>query len=281
MFHLNILMLFFADKLQEEEEERSARWNNFLEDHAEFGVSSANGSSENNHVNPSESDKKIEEESNKGAERKDLTTDKPGSDLTPENAREEDKVPSAEKNVHKFQLWAEIRPSLQAIEDFMSVRVKMKGDSTNGEQEAQKLNSLPSTDETKSSKGVSENDSEDEFYDVERSDPMQDGSSDGTSVSSMSVAADATSLVSAGPWKDELEVLVHGGAPMALRGEVINPVILYYLLLLSSFLLLLIVSSYYPYFLLNNLKVYIQIFSSGKHLRESRNVGSRIITKIC
>ncbi|CAH8267709.1 unnamed protein product [Arabidopsis lyrata] len=207
----------YVNIYKEEEEERSARWNNFLEDHAEFGVS--NGSSENNHVNPSESDKKIEEESNKGAERKDLNTDKPGSDLNPGNAREEDEVPNAEKNVHKVLLWAEIRPSLQAIEDLMSVRVKIKGDSTNAEQEAQKLNSLPSTDETKSSKGVSENDSEDEFYEVERSDPIQDGSSDSTSVSSMSAAADATSLISACPWKDELEVLVHGGAPMALRGE--------------------------------------------------------------
>ncbi|CAL9236154.1 unnamed protein product [Arabidopsis halleri] len=209
----------YVNIYKEEEEERSARWNNFLEDHAESGVSPVNGSSENNHVHPIESDKKKEEESNKGAERKDLNTDKPSSDLTPGNAREEDEVPNGEKNVHKFQLWAEIRPSLQAIEDLMSVRVKWKGDSTNGDQEAQKLNSLPSTDETKSSKGVSENDSEDEFYDVERSDPMQDGSSDGTSVSGMSAVADATSLVSACPWKDELEVLVHGGAPMALRGE--------------------------------------------------------------
>nr|AAC28996.1 unknown protein [Arabidopsis thaliana] len=219
MFHLNILMLFFTDKLQEEEVERSARWSNFLEFHAESGVSPTNGSSENTHVNPSESDKKKEKELNKGAERKDLNADKPGSDLTPGNAREEDEVPNREKNVHKVQLWAEIRPSLQAIEDLMSVRVKMKGDSTNGEQEAQKLNSLASTDETESSKGVCENDSEDEFYDAERSDPIQDGSSDGTSVSSMSAAADAASLVSACPWKDELEVLIHGGAPMALRGE--------------------------------------------------------------
>ncbi|AEC09653.1 Ypt/Rab-GAP domain of gyp1p superfamily protein [Arabidopsis thaliana] len=209
----------YVNIYKEEEVERSARWSNFLEFHAESGVSPTNGSSENTHVNPSESDKKKEKELNKGAERKDLNADKPGSDLTPGNAREEDEVPNREKNVHKVQLWAEIRPSLQAIEDLMSVRVKMKGDSTNGEQEAQKLNSLASTDETESSKGVCENDSEDEFYDAERSDPIQDGSSDGTSVSSMSAAADAASLVSACPWKDELEVLIHGGAPMALRGE--------------------------------------------------------------
>lgn len=58
-----------------------------------------------------------------------------------------------------------------------------------------------------SKRGGCENDSEDEFYDVERSNPVQDDeSSDGT-------------CMSACPWKEELEVLVRGGAPMALRGE--------------------------------------------------------------
>ncbi|VVB02689.1 unnamed protein product [Arabis nemorensis] len=204
---------------KEEEEERSDRWNSFLEDHAESFVSSMNGSSENNHVHPTESDKKIEEGSNKGAEGKDLHSDKPGSDLTTGNVREEDEQLNAEKNVHRFQIWTEIRPSLRAIEDLMSVRVNKKEDSSIGEQEAQKLKSSPSTDDAKSSNGLCENDSEDEFYDVERSDPIQDGSSDGTSVSSMSAAANATSLVSPCPWKEELEVLVRGGAPMALRGE--------------------------------------------------------------
>ncbi|XP_010509040.1 PREDICTED: TBC1 domain family member 10B-like isoform X2 [Camelina sativa] len=199
-----------------EEEERSTRWSNFLKDHAESGVSPVNALSENKHVHPSESDKKKQEELNKGTERSDLNTEKSGSDLTSGNVREEDEVPNAEK---KVQLWTEIRPCLQAIEDLMSVRIKMKEDSSNSDQEARKFNSLLSTDEIKSSKGVTENDSEDEFYDMERSDPIQDGSSDDTSVSSMLAAADAISLVSACPWKEELEVLVRGGTPMALRGE--------------------------------------------------------------
>ncbi|EOA29375.1 hypothetical protein CARUB_v10025662mg [Capsella rubella] len=204
---------------KEEEEERSARWNKFLKDHAESGMSPVNGSSENYHVHPSESDKKKQEELNKRTQGKDLYTEKPGSDLTPGNKREGNEVLNGEKNGHKVQLWTEIRPSLQAIEELMSVRIKMKEESSNGYQELQKLNSLPSTDATKFSEGVTENDSEDEFYDVERSDLIQDGSSDGTSVSSMSANVDATSLVSACPWKEELEVLVRGGAPMALRGE--------------------------------------------------------------
>ncbi|KAG2309323.1 hypothetical protein Bca4012_081700 [Brassica carinata] len=163
---------------QEEEEERSDRWNSFLKDHAQPG------SSEINHVHPIESDK-------------------PGPGLTPGNVGEE-----GEKEVVRFQIWTEIRPSLRAIEDLMSVRVKeKKDDSSNGEREALKL---------KSSKRVYENDSEDEFYDVERSNPVQD---EVTCVSSVSAAVDATSQASACPWKEELEVLVRGGAPMALRGE--------------------------------------------------------------
>ncbi|ESQ52607.1 hypothetical protein EUTSA_v10017641mg, partial [Eutrema salsugineum] len=201
---------------KEEEEERSDRWNSFLDAHAESGVPPANKTSENNLVHPAESDSHKEEGLNSGAEGKDLHTDLPGSDITPRDVGEEEK----HSNVNRVQLWAEIRPSLRAIEDLMSVRVKTKGDSSDGEQEAQKLKPSPSTDEVKSSNGVNETDSEDEFYDVERSDPVQDGSfADGANVSSMSVAADATSLVSACPWKEELEVLVRGGAPMALRGE--------------------------------------------------------------
>lgn len=232
---LETLTLFFACKLQEEEEERSDRWNSFLEDHAESVVSSMNGSSENNHVHPTESDKIKEEGLNNSAQGKDLHSDKLGSDLTPGNVREEDEQLNAENNVRRFQIWTEIRPSLRPIEDLMSVHVRKKEDSSNGEQEAQKLKSSPSNDEAKSSNGVYENDSEDEFYDVERSDPVQNGFSDGTSVSSMSAAADAdaASLVSSCPWKEELEVLVRAGAPMALRGEVINLAMLHYCLLLS------------------------------------------------
>ncbi|KAG2309325.1 hypothetical protein Bca52824_029073 [Brassica carinata] len=80
----------------------------------------------------------------------------------------------------------------------------------------------------KSSKRVYENDSEDEFYDVERSNPVQD---EVTCVSSVSAAVDATSQASACPWKEELEVLVRGGAPMALRE---TPVENYYQNLLAT-----------------------------------------------
>lgn len=196
---------------QEEEEERSDRWNSFLEDHLESTELPANISSENIHAPSSESEKEKEEQVNKGAG-KDLDIDKFGSDLTPD----------AEKNVHRVQLWTEIRPSLRSIEDLMSIRVKKKGDLSKTAQEAPKVKSLPSFDDARSAKGASENDSEDEFYDVERSDVQDGSSSDGTSVSGISAAADATFPVSSSPWKEELEVLIRGGVPMALRGEVIN-----------------------------------------------------------
>ncbi|XP_010554563.1 PREDICTED: TBC1 domain family member 8B-like isoform X2 [Tarenaya hassleriana] len=210
----------YANIYKEEEEERSERWNNFLEHHVESVESSADGSPGNSCRLPDENEKKREDELNKDAEGEGLHTDKSDSDGTPGNGREEDGRPNAEKKVHRVQLWTEIRPSLRAIEDLMSVRVKTKKDALNEEQDAQKTKSSPSLDDAKFSKGASENDSEDEFYDVERSDPVQDSSSsDGTSVSGMSSVAEATSTIAACPWKEELEVLVRGGVPMALRGE--------------------------------------------------------------
>ncbi|CAL9246328.1 unnamed protein product [Arabidopsis halleri] len=207
----------YADIYKEEEEERSDRWNSFLVDHVETTELPANGSSENSHAPSSESEKEKEKELNKGPG-EDLHTDKLGSDVTPDNASEEEGHPDAEKNVHRVQLWTEIRPSLRSIEDLMSIRVKKKGDLSKIEQEALKVKSPPSFDDAKSAKGASENDSEDEFYDVERSDVQDGSSSDGTSVSGIPVAPDASPL-STCPWKEELEVLIRGGVPMALRGE--------------------------------------------------------------
>ncbi|KAF2295864.1 hypothetical protein GH714_034686 [Hevea brasiliensis] len=99
----------------------------------------------------------------------------------------------------------------------MSIRVK-KGQSTQDHQETKKE---PSIEDAKSAKGVSEEDSEDEFYDVERSDPVQEGPSGGSVSASGTgaTAADVASLESLFPWKEELDVLVRGGVPMALRGE--------------------------------------------------------------
>ncbi|CAM6034669.1 unnamed protein product [Sphagnum compactum] len=52
-----------------------------------------------------------------------------------------------------------------------------------------------------------DDDSDEEFYDVERADSVQD------------TADQASSEVQECPWEEELKVLVSGGVPMALRGE--------------------------------------------------------------
>lgn len=74
---------------------------------------------------------------------------------------------------------------------------------------------LPPIEEARTVKGASEDDSDEEFYDLERteSDTTQELVSSTESFSS-------PALESLPPWKEELECLVQGGVPMALRGEV-------------------------------------------------------------
>ncbi|XVE75298.1 hypothetical protein DITRI_Ditri12bG0083400 [Diplodiscus trichospermus] len=184
----------YANIYKEEEEERSDRWNDFLERQAESAqlpineVLSKEGK-EVSHVGAAEDENN---EVQKGAEGEDLC---------------EKKVQSApEKRVHGIQIWTEIRSSLRAIEDMMSTRLKKKGSLSKNEVETAR---------------VSEEDSEDEFYDAERSDPVQDAStSDSTCTTTGAAAAvDAAPTESFFPWEEELEVLVRGGVPMALRGE--------------------------------------------------------------
>ncbi|CAH8389692.1 unnamed protein product [Eruca vesicaria subsp. sativa] len=202
----------YADIYKEEEEERSDRWSSFLQGHhadSSTDEPSAKESSGNSDA--------LFDESGKGKEDEKLGSDVATGDA---NEAEEEGFTDAEKSVHRVQLWTEVRPSLRSIEELMSIRVKKKVDLSKGEKEDEKVKSSPGFDDAKSSKGASENDSEDEFYDVERSDSQDGLSSDGTSVSGIPVAGDATSFSeSTCPWKEELEVLIRGGVPMALRGE--------------------------------------------------------------
>ncbi|CAM6056598.1 unnamed protein product [Sphagnum tenellum] len=59
-----------------------------------------------------------------------------------------------------------------------------------------------------STEGGNEDDSDEEFYDLERSDSVQDGADQVSS-----------EVLEKCPWEEELKVLVSGGVPMALRGE--------------------------------------------------------------
>ncbi|KAJ4832845.1 hypothetical protein Tsubulata_001927 [Turnera subulata] len=103
----------------------------------------------------------------------------------------------------------------------MSIRVRKKGNQSHEQQENERERPAPQNEDTKSSKGATEEDSEDEFYDVERSEPMQDvaPSDNVNSAASVNSASDNSPPQSSCPWKEELEVLVRGGVPMALRGE--------------------------------------------------------------
>ena len=160
---------------------------------------------------------------------------RPGSDSTAENGSQKEELPASEETkVHRVQLWTEIRPSLCIIEDMMSIRVKKKTVSVKDERNKKGVSkdeqiigvgkSPSHTDDSRSAKGACEEESDEEFYDVERSDPSPDGPLvDGTtSASPNGIAADAATLEATFPWKEELEVLVRGGVPMALRGEVLH-----------------------------------------------------------
>ncbi|KAK6156390.1 hypothetical protein DH2020_010638 [Rehmannia glutinosa] len=185
----------------EEEEERSDRWKDFLERQCESAQLVVNGLSDNNNV------------INSNVESTNSTTAEDANGKKPDSFSEDYKdVPSTtEAKVHQVQLWTEIRPSLRAVEDMMSSRVQKKVSLVKNESGVKKQ--LPPIEEARPGKGASEDDSEEEFYDLERSesDPIHDILlTDGIPILDME---------SLPPWKQELECLVQGGVPMALRGE--------------------------------------------------------------
>ncbi|KAL7109472.1 hypothetical protein ACP275_06G177300 [Erythranthe tilingii] len=163
----------YASIYKEEEEERSDRWKDFLERRSKpdgiFKTSKTNITAGDSSKNGDEND----EENKEGPDKK----------------------------LHRVLTWTEIRPSLGAIEDMMSFRVKEK-----------KANLVKSETQLPSIE-ASEEESDEEFYDLERSesDPVQDVIS----------RANIPVMNSESPphWKEELECLVQGGVPMALRGE--------------------------------------------------------------
>ncbi|XP_052204506.1 uncharacterized protein LOC127809611 isoform X6 [Diospyros lotus] len=213
----------YANIYKEEEEERSERWTNFLELQTESAQLPINGlSSEEDEKATHVEDAKQEENvsSEKSTEEDNLIGEKQGSDASVDDIKEEGVPVEMETKTHRVQIWTKIRPSLHAIEDMMSIRVKRKSSSSETEQDTRLGKPLPPVEEVKSVKGALEEDSEEEFYDVERSDLTQDVlSSDSASASTPTAAADVAPSESLFPWKEELECLVRGGVPMALRGE--------------------------------------------------------------
>lgn len=213
---------------QEEEEERSDRWNSFLDRQAESSELVTDGLIVGEGGEKVLGDEAAEQEadasSEKGVDGHEASNQVPGgSDSAAEHGSQKEEVLlSEETKVHRVQLWTDIRSSLRTIEDMMSVRVKKKTGSVKDEQIIEAAKSPSHSDDVKSPKGAAfEEDSEEEFYDVERSDPSPDMPVvDGTNASANGITADAAPPEASFPWKEELEVLVRGGVPMALRGEV-------------------------------------------------------------
>ncbi|KAB2598149.1 rab GTPase-activating protein 1-like [Pyrus ussuriensis x Pyrus communis] len=212
----------YASIYKEEEEERSERWKSFLELQAESTELPVDGSSKGQDNSLVEaSAKELDSNSEKGVDGDDLSDQKTGSDSPTKSDNDKEELAANDKKAHGIQIWNEIRPSLHAIENLMSIRIKKKKNNlSKHEQDTGTGKPLTSIQEARSPKGASEEDSEDEFYDVERSDPVQDvPSSDSLSTSATGAASDTVGSESLFPWKEELEVLVRGGVPMALRGE--------------------------------------------------------------
>lgn len=211
----------YASIYKEEEEERSDRWNIFLERVSESVQLPVDGVIVDA-VDDKEGDRTSEADANRQApDEDDGGTDTSNSENSVDNGVLKPEIPAVEaKKSHKVQIWSDIRPSLHTIQDMMSVRVKKRSHLSRKGQDTDSHKTLRSNEEAKSSKGAPEDDSEEEFYDVERSDPVQDVPSVDTAASPATASIfEETNLDSSSPWKEELEVLVRGGLPMALRGE--------------------------------------------------------------
>ncbi|CAN1174148.1 TBC1 domain family member 8B [Linum perenne] len=218
----------YANIYKEEEEERSDRWRSFLDQLGEPAQLPVNGFSveETRTLSAEATDDDDDGNLLKGTEGDNLSDGSCSSDvLQDELTEKEEKQSKANRKIHRNQIWTETRMSLRAIEDMMNVRVKNKDNQLKDNQLKEQQGDMNEKSDSIvgdviSEKGVTEEDSEDEFYDVERSDPIPDGLPVDNAAASVIGATDADAAFQVDlSWKEELEVLVRGGVPMALRGE--------------------------------------------------------------
>ncbi|KAJ0958405.1 putative Rab-GTPase-TBC domain-containing protein [Helianthus annuus] len=179
-----------------EEKERSTKWRIFLQQHSELGQTDSSIEED-----VSKADADVTEHETKRVlesieeENVDVTSDeKPTNDNQTENAPE--KAVSEATKIKKpvVQNWAEVRSSLNTIENMMCHRVKNEPKS-NPEKHLQTIHEVGPTSED---------------LNEELNDNGQPNSSGGSSAE-----VNPESLF---PWK-ELESLVRGGVPRNLRGE--------------------------------------------------------------
>lgn len=114
-------------------------------------------------------------------------------------------------------IWADISPYLSAIKQMMSYRVKRKALPTSQQNLGRISNRLAPIDEATPMKGLSEEDSVEELYNVDPADIVQVVPSNNDETANMAINHVSKEL--AFPWKEEIECMVRAGVPMGLRGE--------------------------------------------------------------
>ncbi|KAK9291054.1 hypothetical protein L1049_009239 [Liquidambar formosana] len=203
----------YANIYKEEEEERSQKWDKLLEQQAESAQPCSSKEEDNDTLHAEGTGQKAEAVSGRGGEGDDSSGRKSASDGSTKCDPEKEVLVEKGTKTRNVQKWAPLRPSLGAIENMMSFRIK-KRENMKHEQITISQSHLQSIEEARPLEGVSEGDFEEEFHVNEKSDD---------SVNATMEASDCHNGVSPEPffpWKEELEFLVRGGVPMALRGEV-------------------------------------------------------------
>ncbi|XP_074578015.1 uncharacterized protein LOC141834595 isoform X3 [Curcuma longa] len=191
----------YAKIYKEEEEERSNRWKDFLDRICESKEGVTKDSSVDESLGEANNVAGVEGNQNGTSNHEAL------EEVATKN--------TMEARAHKIQIWSQIRSSLSAIEETMSYRVKKRRRPYSDGEVTGSNGTFPTLDEQnkgvpRSARGASEEESEEEFYDVDRPELVQEASG----------GADLpTDDVPSFPWKEELQSLVRGGLPMALRGE--------------------------------------------------------------
>ncbi|KAJ7556846.1 hypothetical protein O6H91_05G101000 [Diphasiastrum complanatum] len=205
----------FESIYKEEEEERSQRWERFLENFIEAAAANCR---------QAETQKLAFEDEQYARQDSNNRTD-------PSNASENS------TGLLELPLWKDPQPTIfmfqQSFSQFVRRNKSAPADSQICGQlpfrEAVCIIKLTSADgiaPLEANHAAAEDDLEEEFFDADRSDAMSEASiengastgADNTSNESLHVVAQVEEGVY--PWTEELQLLVHGGIPMAIRGEV-------------------------------------------------------------
>ncbi|XP_056172392.1 uncharacterized protein LOC115674143 isoform X4 [Syzygium oleosum] len=202
----------YANIYKEDEDERSEKWKNFLEQQADVAQNCWSERLHKERLQSGVSEHGDGTVSDRPAEGDDPSENKP-SDGSIGSSPEREVHSTENLKSDKVPRWANVRPVLGAIENMMSFRIKkakIVEDDLKGVNGAH----LPTVDEVSHLGQTSEEDSEGDVEIDEASNGSTNSSNGERAVS------EGTPLESSFPWREELECLVRGGVPKDLRGEV-------------------------------------------------------------